>query len=110
MSDIINGGPGGEGKHGQARALVEAALRARRAGQTDRSALLLDEAQRVDPQSVEDLLMELAPGDQVPGRATRFDPARADAEVAAMSRTIEPKSDSPSRSGITGNGSGADSQ
>jgi hypothetical protein len=105
MSDIINGGPGGEGKHGQARALVEAALRARLSGQTERSALLLDEAQRVDPQSVEDLLMELAPG-----RDTRFDPDRADAEVAAMSRTIEPKSDAPSRSGITGTGSGADSQ
>ncbi len=36
--------------------------------------------------------------------------AKNDAEVAAMSRTIRPKSDAKTRSGITGSGSGADSQ
>ncbi len=36
--------------------------------------------------------------------------AKADQEVAAMTRTIQPKSDAKSRSGITGSGSGADSE
>ena len=36
--------------------------------------------------------------------------AKNDQEVAAMTRTIQPKSDAKSRSGITGSGSGADDQ
>ena len=36
--------------------------------------------------------------------------AKNDAEVAAMSLTIKPHSDAPSRSGIQGSGSGADSE
>ena len=36
--------------------------------------------------------------------------AKNDAEVAAMTRTIQPHSDAPSRSGIQGGGSGADSE
>ncbi len=36
--------------------------------------------------------------------------AKNDQEVAAMSRTIQPKSDAKSRSGISGSGSGADTQ
>jgi hypothetical protein len=35
---------------------------------------------------------------------------RQDEEVAAITRTVEPKSDPPSRAGITGSGSGADSE
>ena len=34
---------------------------------------------------------------------------RKDREVAAISRTVQPKSDAPSRAGIQGSGSGADS-
>ena len=36
--------------------------------------------------------------------------AKNDAEVAAITRTIQPHSDAPSRSGIQGGGSGADSE
>ncbi len=36
--------------------------------------------------------------------------AKTDREVAAISRTIQPKSDAPSRGGIVGGGSGADEQ
>ena len=36
--------------------------------------------------------------------------ADADAEVERMMQTVEPHSDAPSRSGITGTGSGADGQ
>jgi hypothetical protein len=35
---------------------------------------------------------------------------KQDEEVAAITRTIQPKSDAPSRAGITGPGSGADSE
>ncbi len=36
--------------------------------------------------------------------------AKADREVAAITRTVQPHSDAPSRSGITGGGTGADSE
>ncbi len=36
--------------------------------------------------------------------------AKADREVAAMTRTVQPHSDAPSRSGISGSGSGADDE
>ena len=42
--------------------------------------------------------------------ARRRDWAKQDAEVADISRTVQPKSDAPSRSGIGGEGSGADTQ
>ncbi|MBN8928266.1 MAG: hypothetical protein BGO51_19380 [Rhodospirillales bacterium 69-11] len=35
---------------------------------------------------------------------------KQDAEVAGITRTVQPKSDAPSRSGVTGSGSGADSE
>ena len=48
-----------------------------------------------------------------PPSSAEADPAgnkQRDDEVAAITRTIEPKSDSPSRKGIMGDGSGADTQ
>lgn len=116
MSDLVDGGneaadeAGSGGKHGIARELVEAALRARRGGELDRSDSLLEEARRTDPQAVENLLMELAPGEPAPGSPDRFDPASSDREVELISRTIAPDADAPSRAGITDAGSGADSQ
>ena len=114
MSDLIDGNEGsgdeaagGQGKHGAARALVEAALRAREEGDPDRADTLMDEATRADPQAVEDLLMELEPA--APGPTDRADAGTAsDAEVAAITRTIQPHADAPNRAGITGSGSGAD--
>lgn len=35
---------------------------------------------------------------------------KQDAEVAGITRTVQPKSDAPSRAGITGPGSGADAE
>ncbi len=60
------------------------------------------------------------PGDGVaPGKLRRLDEgasaekdpaanAKKDREVAATTRTVQPGSDAPSRSGIMGSGSGAD--
>ena len=36
--------------------------------------------------------------------------AKTDREVAAITRTVQPHSDAPSRSGITGSGTGADGE
>ena len=53
MADLIDGGGNaGAEKHGQARSLVEAALRARRNGEDDRADLLMEQARRTDPQAV----------------------------------------------------------
>ena len=111
MSDLIDGNDGaGAEKHGQARSLVDAALRARQAGEDDRADLLMEQARRTDPQAVEDALMEAMPNvltaderDLASGRAS-------DEEVAAISRTVQPHAAAPSRAGITGPGSGADGE
>ena len=110
MTDLIDGaGIASAEKHGQARSLVEAALRARRNGEDDRADLLMEQARRTDPQAVEDLLMEVGPGEISPDSDVENGPAN-DREVELMSRQVEPGSDAPSRAGITGSGSGADSQ
>jgi|GEM_PF-1028149 len=113
MADIQQPESFGEGKHGTARRLVDAAGRAEREGRTEEAERLMDEATRTDPQAVEDALLEsrASTGPRDPGRqAARRDAADGggDAAVAAISRTVEPGSDAPDRSGITGPGSGAD--
>ena len=85
------------GKHGAARQQAE---RAEQGG--ERSADMLDEALRTDPDGLANVLAEDGPvlaGDE--GTAS-------DADVAAISRTVAVGADAPSRSGITGSGSGAD--
>jgi hypothetical protein len=110
MSDLIDGADSGPEKHGQARSLVEAALRARREGDDDRADLLMEQAQRTDPQAVEDVLMEIGPRELSPDERPLTPDTATDREIELMSRQIEPHADSPSRAGITGTGSGADSQ
>ena len=105
MADIQEPESAGEGKHGIARRLVEASMRAQREGRLDEAERLLAEATHVDPEAVEEALAETRQG-------ARLDAAEVgtDAEVAAMTRTVEPGSASPSRAGITGSGSGADGE
>jgi len=111
MSDLMDGdGDAGAEKHGQARSLVEAALRARRGGEDDRADLLMEQTRRTDPQAVEDLLMEIGSQELSPDEPAVVDGVASDREVELMSRQIEPGSDAPSRAGITGSGSGADGQ
>ena len=103
MADIQEPTNFGEGKHGIARRLVDASMRAQRQGDLDEAERLMAEAVRTDPQAVEDALMETRQG-------ARLDAAEigTDADVSAMTRTVEPGSDAPSRAGVTGSGSGAD--
>ena len=110
MSGPMGDDDAGAEKHGQARSLVEAALRARRGGEDDKADLLMEQARRTDPQAVEDLLMEIAPGELSPDGAGLADAPGDDREIELMSRQVEPGSDAPSRAGITGSGSGADGQ
>lgn len=95
------------GKHATARTLADEALRLRNDGDDAEAERLLDQATRTDPEATADALQDAganAPGDD------DFDPATADEEVARISRTLQPGSDAPSRAGITGSGSGADTE
>ncbi|EHH68947.1 hypothetical protein [Gluconobacter morbifer] len=96
---------GEDRKHATATQLAEAALRARKSGDMTKAEQLMDEAERTDPEAAANVL---AQSDAVLDSAT---PA-SDEEVAAMTRTVEPHSDAPSRAGIFENedGSGADSE
>ena len=110
MSDLIDGDGGDAERRGQAGSLLEAALHARRAGGDDRADLLMEQARRTDPLAVEDLLSETGPQELSPDGPALADGPASDREVELMSRQVEPGSDAPSRAGITGSGSGADSQ
>ena len=106
MSDDLDQSDGTGGKHAAARQLAEQALRAQAAGDEDEADRLFAAAERADPQAVAAVLEEHR-GDPV----TAVDASlQDDAEIAAQSRTIEPGADAPSRAGISGRGSGADTQ
>ena len=90
-------------KHEAARHEAEAALRAQERGDDAEADRLFEQANRTDPEAVEDVLQE--EGAPVPSDAAG---AGDDEEVARISRQIEPHSDAPSRAGITPSGSGAD--
>ena len=107
MDDGLHQGDGIAGKHGAARALAEQALAAQTRGDEDEADRLFAEADRVDPAAVIAVLQERA-GEIGPGGAS--DAPQDDAEIAAMSRTVEPGSAAPSRAGVSGRGSGADGE
>jgi hypothetical protein len=93
------------GKHSAARQLADKAIRLEAAGNQDGAERLFAEATRADPDAVAAALDEAAA--LRPGSAAA--PA-SDAEVAAVSRTIQPGADAPDRAGIGGFGSGADTE
>ncbi len=91
-------------KHGGARQLVDAADQALSDGDDTKADMLIDQAMRTDPDGLADALAQDRGATPLPGDADMA----SDEEVAAISRTMEPGSDAPSRAGITGSGSGAD--
>ncbi|POF63259.1 hypothetical protein CFR73_09095 [Novacetimonas maltaceti] len=104
--DTDRPGDRGGDKHATARRLAEAGIRAEQAGDQARADELFDEAERTDPEALENVLMENpAPRRRVSGRGFGDDAA-----VARAGREVHPGSDAPSRAGITDNGSGADSE
>lgn len=103
----------GEGKHGKARELAEAALRAEEAGDQQLADRLFAQAESTDPEAVENVLRDsLDRPTRLHGKrkALRDSDFGNDEAVAAMTRTVEPHSDSPDRAGITQAGSGADNE
>ncbi len=109
MDDELNQGDGIAPKHAAARRLAELAVEAQAAGDDDRAEQLFAQAEKSDPEAVATFLADRAsdPADSATGADAQ---PQDDAEVAAMSRTIEPGSAAPSRAGITGGGSGADGE
>ena len=112
MSDTQGTDEVDTGKRGAARAQAEAAERAADAADDSndadpvadetRASDLMDAAMRTDPDGLANALSEDGPA--LPeDRGTA-----SDEEVASISRTIGTHADAPSRSGITGSGSGAD--
>jgi hypothetical protein len=106
MSDELDQTDGVGGKHASARQMAEQALRAQAAGDEDEADRLFAVAERIDPEAVVAVLQERRDD---PATATDTTP-QDDAEIAAMSRTVEPGADAPSRAGVSGRGSGADTQ
>ena len=104
MSDTQGTDEVDSNKRGSARQEVDAAARAQAAGDDERASALIDQASRTDPDGLADALAQDRDAAPLPGDMDRPD----DAAVAAISRTIQPHADAPSRAGITGSGSGAD--
>lgn len=105
MSDDVT--PDGEAsRHLTARQLAEQAIAAEKSGDADEAARLFADADRVDPDAVIGVLQERAnePASNAPTEE------QDDEEIAAMSRTVQPHSAAPSRAGVSGRGSGADSE
>jgi len=106
MSDDLDQADDAGGKHAAARQLAEQALRAQTAGDDDEADRLFAAAERADPQAAAAVLEEHRSDPPATVDASPQD----DAEIAAQSRTVEPGADAPSRAGISGRGSGADTQ
>ena len=106
MTEDLDQSDGIGGKHLAARQLAERALQAQAEGDGDEADRLFAEAERADPQAVIAVLEER--GGSRTGAADMM--PQDDDEIAAMSRTIEPGSAAPSRSGVSGRGSGADTE
>jgi hypothetical protein len=97
-------------RYGTGRALAERALAAEAAGDQEEADRLFAQANDVDPMAVAELLAERRGEQQGPGEGGDAGPPQRDEEIAAMTRTVEPGQDAPSRAGITGYGSGADAE
>lgn len=105
MSDDYEQPDGTAGRHQHARTLAEQAIRAQAEGDDETADRLFAEAGKIDPDAVANALAEASPH---PSGTIAL--PQNDAEIAAMSRTVEPHADAPSRSGIGGRGSGADNE
>jgi len=107
MAENLDQSDGLGDKHAAARRLAEQAVQAQAEGEDEQAERLFAEAERIDPDAVIAVLGERAgdPDDTATGADAE---PQNDEEIAAMSRTIQPGADAPSRAGISGRGSGAD--
>ncbi|GBR04826.1 hypothetical protein [Acetobacter oeni] len=103
------------GKHGTARELAEAALRAEEKGDQALADRLLDQAENTDPEAVENVLRDRLDNPtrlhhRYAKHAGTDTNSGNDTAVASITRTVRPGSDAPDRAGITQSGSGADNE
>ncbi len=109
MSDTYDQPDGTAGRHQTARTLAEQAIRAQSDGDDDTADRLFAEASRIDPDAVANALADAA-SDPSDGTTGTDAAPQDDEEIAAISRTVQPGSDAPSRAGVGGRGSGADNE
>lgn len=109
MSEDYNATDGTEGRHLQARTLAEQAIAAQARGDDDEADRLFAEAEKIDPDAVANALSDAVANPVDATTGADLGPQNDD-EIAAMSRTVVPGSDAPSRSGVSGRGSGADDE
>ena len=109
MTEKLDQTDGAGNRHGAARTMAERAVAAQAAGDDDVADRLFADAARMDPDAVAAVLAERAadPGDTTTG--TDLGP-QDDEEIAEISSMRGLPDHAPSRSGITGPGSGADGE
>jgi len=110
LTEDLDQSDGVGGKHLAARQLAERALQAQADGDSDEADRLFAKAERADPQAVIAVLEERGASRPGTSAMTSDTTPQDDNEIAAMSRTIEPGSAAPSRSGVSGRGTGADTE
>ncbi len=108
MDDTLHQGDGIAGRHATARAFAERALAAEARGDQDEADRLFAQADKLDPEAAATVLAERRDEASGPAAAGDLGPQR-DEEVAAITRTVTGHDARPP-AGITGSGSGADSQ
>ncbi len=106
---------GDDNKFQAATEQAEAALRALKIGDDALAMGFVDEAEHTDPEALSNVLQRENDSPDAPSADHGVPPPASDEEVAAITRTVQPGADAPSRAGIVdGNGdmdgSGADGQ
>ena len=109
MAENLDQTDGAGGRHGAARQMAERAIAAQAAGDSELADRLFADAARIDPDAVSAALADRAadPADGATG--TDLGP-QDDDEIAEISSMRGVADHAPSRSGITGSGSGADGE
>ncbi len=107
MSDSSDAPGREQAKRGRAEQLADRAFEARQGGADETAREADDEALRTDPEGLVNRL-EAERDDPASGPSGVDDSDASDEAVHAITGTVEPGSDAPSRAGITGSGSGAD--
>lgn len=109
MAENLDQTDGIGGRHETARLMAERAIAAQAAGEDELADQLFAEAGRVDPDAVSAVLAERA-GDPGDGATGADSAPQDDDEIAEISSMRGLPTKAPSRSGITGSGSGADGE
>ena len=109
MAENLDQTDGIGGRHEAARLMAERAVAAQAAGDGELADRLFADAARIDPDAVSAVLAERV-ADPAEGSTGADAMPQDDDEIAEISSMRGVASKAPSRSGITGSGSGADGE